>query len=128
MRTVPDHKVFRFEWPVDQSGYDIKERRGDGATLAGQFKYDEILPRGGPPKFYRPMDDHAGLWREFADTCVTTEGALAFSHEFGLLAGPRFPLNEVFDLAEHLRNLMNAMDASDWHAAASIFSFGRGRD
>ncbi len=122
MRGFPDHEIFHFEWPVDPFGYEVEERSGDGATLAHGYKYEVIRPRGGPPQYYRPLADHPALWRQFAETCVTMDGVLSFSHQFGLIAVRECMLADVLRTAEHLRALMNLMDAEFWTEAASVFN------
>jgi hypothetical protein len=64
---------FTFDWAVDQKGY----------LIDGSF----IRPVGGPPRYYRPLDEHPDLWLRFANTCSSPEGVLAFANEFGLLIG-----------------------------------------
>jgi hypothetical protein len=72
-----------FEWPVDQAGYDLNFDEADRHWI--------IQARGGPPRYYRPMELE-GLWRRFADQCIDVHGSddgdgiLAFVSEFGLLA------------------------------------------
>jgi hypothetical protein len=123
-RSFVEHKLFRLEWPVDQWGYEIEPRRGDGPAIAQRYEYEVIRPCGGPPRYYRPMEEHA-LWRRFADAWVTKEGALEFSTQFGLLTERESTLDAAFDLAAHLRTLMNLMDdGQQWRRAAFVFNQG----
>ena len=55
--------VFRFDWPVDQFGYEVIQ----GETRPWDRDCGHNPSRGGPLHYYRPMDDHAGLWRQFAE-------------------------------------------------------------
>src|SRR4051794_1279797 len=85
--------LFQFEWAVDQNGYQIERIPGnDPATstiLGTVYAHDVIRPMGGPLRYYRPMDDNPGLWRQFAQ-CGDAAMALAFAIKFGLLDyGPR---------------------------------------
>jgi hypothetical protein len=86
---------YLFEWPVDQAGYDLVYDESEGLFLQA---------RGGPPRYYRPMEVE-GLWRRFANQCTDAhrkgllgfredhDGILAFVSEFGLTAAkPLLPL------------------------------------
>jgi hypothetical protein len=83
--------LLQFEWLVDLAGYTIKEVK----TPTGPEVCLEA--RGGPPRFYRPLDN-PGLWLRFATQCVDQAGALAFANEFGLLSAK--PPLSGFELLE----------------------------
>jgi hypothetical protein len=115
-------KPFVFEWPVDQHGYEIERSKGGGSSLIGAATYDFIRPAGGPPRYYRPLEDHPGLWRQFVDTCLSLEGTLAFVREFGLLtdlAGRDYP-HEILKTAELIRQIAAKLDEDDRRFAADL--------
>src|SRR5947208_12683304 len=79
---------YEFEWPVDQLGYEIRSEPEGGTLLSGALPTEpglvnKLCGKGGPPRYYRPME-RPGLWRRLADV-DTLDGALAFAGEFGLL-------------------------------------------
>lgn len=116
---------FRFVWPVDQLGYEIehvklKEPRG----LGMEREYDVIRPRGGPLRYYWPMDED-GLWRQFAESCNSIEGVLRFVAQFGRLGRvepERFDI--ILSNAEFLRLIAGRLDAGDRASAATLFTQG----
>jgi len=125
---------YEFDWPVDQSGYDIERRPapdtgGSTGTILSGFVGDQLRRRGGPLRYYRPMENPA-LWRRFADTCVAADGALAFVSEFGLLTEPRRELSaadtesldRVLNTARLLRLIAHGLDQHDRAGAAIIFN------
>lgn len=95
-----------------------------------------VYPRGGPPRYYRPMEDeHAGLWRRFAHTCISPEQVLSFTNSYGLLstrtrgdlsarvvASRCDHLNGVLGLASDLRRIAAALDADDREHAARLYN------
>src|SRR5262245_58224363 len=114
---MPD--LFRFEWPVDQAGYELVHVAASqgGSLLSGQVAHDIIRARDGAPRYYRPLDD-PGLWRRFADSCESAYGVLAFVTEFGLLAETRSWSNEqgerldsILNTAELIRQIAQQLDA-----------------
>lgn len=135
---MPDD-LFSFEWPVDQLGYEIehvpaKEGWKEGAvTLLGASKaaHTEIRRRGGPLRYYRPMDN-PGLWRRCADVCRSPEGALSFVNEFGLLGPPAAYADEgatarqraesIVELANLLSAIGAALDEYQHPQAFRIFN------
>lgn len=81
---------FDFEWPRDESGYEILEvpeevPSPEATLLTGRLAGTFIRPRGGVVRKYRWLDHHPALFREFADTPQTSEGVLDFANRFGLL-------------------------------------------
>ena len=85
--------VFQFHWDVYQAGYrwvetrPVPDRRSDPEQFEPEmFLMDpdaETLMR----RFYDPLQEHTGLFREFADTAPTQEGILEFANKFGRLGG-----------------------------------------
>ena len=94
-----------------------------GTTLLGSVQYDIIRPKGGPPRYYRPLDDYPGLWRPFAETCSSVEGVLTFVREFGLLTdrGTEGP-DEILSTAERIRDIVTLLDDSDRAGAAGLLN------
>lgn len=124
-----DHAVkkpFVFEWPVDQHGYEIERSKRYGPSLVGSATYDFIRPIGGPPRYYRPLEEHPGLWRQFADTCLSFEGVLAFVREFGLLTdlwnGGRDYPDRILKTAELIRQVATKLDGGDRRGAADLLN------
>jgi hypothetical protein len=117
---------FVFEWPVDQHGYEIEHAKGDDrGTLLSSVTLDSIRPAGGPPRYYRPLEEHPGLWRQFADTCLSFEGVLAFVREFGLLTHlwiDRDYPDEVLKTAELVRQVATKLDDGDRREAADLLN------
>jgi hypothetical protein len=82
--------LFQFEWGVDQHGYELLPPDADdgspGATLlSGKFRGWFIRRKGGPLRFYRPLTEHRGLFREFANVGLSPEDMLSFVQRYGLL-------------------------------------------
>jgi hypothetical protein len=130
-RRVPVGEVaarnpFVFEWPVDQHGYEIEHSMGDGESLVGSVTVEFIRPAGGPPRYYRPLEERPDLWRQFAETCLSFEGALAFVREFGLLTdlwnGRDYP-HEILKTAELIRQVATKLDGGDRREAADLLNF-----
>jgi hypothetical protein len=117
---------FVFEWPVDQHGYEIEHSKGDGESLLGSATYDFIRPAGGPLRYYQPLVEHPGLWRQFADTCLSLEGVLAFVREFGLLTdlwnGGRDHPDQILKTAELIRQAATKLDRGDRREAADLLN------
>ena len=78
-----DESPFRFAWPVDQDGYSIDSVESDRLGQPSEV----IRPRGGPYRFYRPLDDD-GLWLRFGENCKSREDVLSFVTQFGPLTRP----------------------------------------
>jgi hypothetical protein len=117
---------FVFEWPVDQHGYEIDHSKSDGESLLGSATYAFIRPAGGPLRYYWPLQEHTGLWRQFADTCLSWEGVLAFVRKFGLLTdlwnGGRDHPDEILKTAELIRQVATKLDGDDRRAAADLLN------
>jgi hypothetical protein len=141
---------FVFEWPVDQDGYDVvheEPARSPNATFLSQGEvtagataldhyrqgaagYYVIRRRGGPLRYYRPLDDEPGLWRRFSETCISIDGVLSFVREFGLLINAtNDDGREVGDSPEailrtaaYIQHITVLLDASDRRAAAAAIT------
>jgi hypothetical protein len=122
--------LFRFEWPVDQDGYEIW-RNPHSEDLARELRRSEtvfIRPRGGPLRYYRPLEIE-GLWLRFAETCKTIEGALAFANEFGCILALQSEFPEDIDeidfylsAANTLRQISKFLSTGDKQSAAELFN------
>jgi hypothetical protein len=121
--------LLQFEWPVDQEGHWIERMVGSGKTLAQTGSYDVVRRRGGPLKFYRPLEKNPGLWRQFAEFDASAQSAIRFADQFGLLTtGDWCGLPQFAELAEILLKLADLLDGNDRESAASIFTIAmRGR-
>ncbi len=117
---------FVFEWPVDQHGYEIAYSKGDGESLLGSVTVEFVRPVGGPPRYYRPLEEHPGLWRQFADTSLSLDGVLTFVREFGLLTdfwnGRDCP-EEILKTAGLIRQIATKLDGGDRSEAADLLNF-----
>lgn len=142
LASYPHENLFRFEWARDKHGYEIGE-----AARSPTFQELEIRPKGGPLEFYRPLEQHPGLFRRFANIKPVmkthhptgreyaeshdTDEILAFANEFGLL---NFfsPHPDEDDLVEFLDNwsihigamseMVTLLDADQNHDAAEEFN------
>jgi hypothetical protein len=142
-----------FEWRVDSDGYLIVPRpdpfRGgkfvviknrepvpdeslvqDGESwLRDNPPAREVCARGGAFRLYQPMTEETGLWREFAETCVTEEAILKFVTKYGLPFDGICLVGEVIGKAKVLHDVMDFFDrgrpadavkAFNAHARASV--------
>ena len=112
-----DESPFRFAWPIDQDGYSIESMESDKLGPA----YEVIRPRGGPWRFYRPLDND-GLWLRFGESCNSREGVLSFVSEFGpLTRPPPHRIDEILRTATLIRKIADRLDRGDRGAAALLF-------
>jgi hypothetical protein len=103
--------LFQFEWAVDQHGYDPKEEpvypfdpdTNERTSDVPMGTVDAIHARGGPLRFYRPLEEHPGLWLRFAHQCDDIANALTFVTEFGVLSAALPPSG--FDLDRPLSDI-----------------------
>ncbi len=118
-----DDTPFRFVWPVDQEGYEIKRVKLDQPRGLGmEREYDAIRSMGGPLRFYRPLDED-GLWLQFANVCKTAEGVLSFVREFGQLTGSTEErLDSLLGTAALIREIAERLQASERLAATKLFA------
>ncbi len=84
--------VFQFLWDVRQSGYRWAEMTPAPDRMGDWEQYEPelfLMDAGGETMIsrYDPLQDHSGLFREFADTSPTQEGILGFANKFGRLGG-----------------------------------------
>ena len=87
---MEENDLFVLDWPVDQEGYDLEFVEppalapGTPVTVLSEVAevatepYWAIKRRGGPPQYYRPLKDHPGLARRFADLAQTSGAYAAF--------------------------------------------------
>jgi hypothetical protein len=117
---------FRFAWPVDQDGYEIahvtlEQPRG----LGMEREYDLVRGKGGPLRFYRPLEDD-GLWLRFAQTCKDADSVLSFANEFGRLGTSPGELHdrvdEILGTAALLRRIWEQLQAGERLAATKLFA------
>jgi hypothetical protein len=113
--------LFRFEWPVDQHGYSTERRRQRDADGYGEGDFEYVCARGGPSRFYRPLDD-SGLWLRFADTCRSRERVLQFVGEYGMLRQQQDNLDHYERVARRLWAIHDRLSAGDRSSAAAIFT------
>jgi hypothetical protein len=111
-----------FEWPVDQHGYEVRPKGGDGDSLLESQIIQYVEGRGGPSTHYRPMEDHPGLWRQFAETCIDIAGVTSFATKYGLLHETRSPLDGFLNAAAWVRHIAARLDEGDREEAAKLFS------
>jgi hypothetical protein len=120
-----DENPFRFVWAVDQDGYEVeratlKEAQGLGGVV--EREYDFIRSRGGPLRFYRPLEDD-GLWLRFAHICGSPEGVLSFVKEFGLLTGsPPERVDSFLETAALIRRIAERLAAGERLTATKLFA------
>lgn len=135
---------FVFEWPVDQNGYELEHLAfnldfpegsflSPGARTLGDEAVENhrkgragnywVRARGGPPRYYLPLEHQPGLWREFAEACSSIEGVLAFVGRFGLLAeGDHDEVSQILSVAERIRVIAACLDRGDRQAASKVLS------
>jgi hypothetical protein len=113
--------LFQFEWEVDQNGYATERRRGRDPDGYGEGEFEFIEPRGGPRRFYRPLDD-GGLWLRFADTCRSREGVLQFVREYGMLRHGRDIVERYRRLAKRLWAIYERLAVGDRGSANALFT------
>lgn len=125
--------LFEFRWAMDQDGYEIEHVPAStgGSLLSSVYEHDLIRPRGGPLRWYRPMDDHPGLWRRFA-ACADASDLLEFVCEFGLLysfgrpdperANPEPHVDRILSTAELIRQIAALIDTTLYAEAAALWN------
>ena len=121
---------FDFVWPVDQEGYEIWRAPHDSETALalGRDETMFIRPRGGPLRYYRPLDCD-GLWLRFGDSCKSADGVLSFANEFGLLLTQQieFPdspdeVSDFVSAAGLIREIAKRLDAGARISAAQLLN------
>jgi hypothetical protein len=75
------------------------------------------------------MQEHPGLWRQFAEMCSSADGALVFASRFGMLSErqevrnkQREEVSAVLNTADLIRQVCAHIDAGDKPAAAALWS------
>ncbi len=76
-----------FEWQRDSAGYHIEKRQAPhgAAKKLPDGMYDVVVGNGGPPDYYRPLDDEPSLFAILAATEPNAEGVKGFVERFGFL-------------------------------------------
>jgi hypothetical protein len=113
--------LFRFEWPVDQHGYATERIRRRDADGFGEGEFEYVRARGGPLRFYRPLEE-TSLWVRFADTCRAREGVLWFVGEYGMLRQQDDNLDHYQRVAGRLWAIYERLSAGDRSSAVGIFT------
>jgi hypothetical protein len=113
--------LFQFEWPVDQHGYATERIRRRDADGFGEGEFEYVCARGGPLRFYRPLED-TGLWLRFADTCRSSEGVLQFVSEYGKLRQQDDSVDHYRRIAQRLWAIGERLRDRDRRSAAAIFT------
>jgi hypothetical protein len=113
--------LFRFEWPVDQHGYATQRIRRRDADGYGEGEFEYVCARGGPRRFYRPLEE-SGLWLRFADTCSSREGVLQFVSEYGTLRHQDDNIDHYRRVAERLWAIYERLSCGSRSSAAGIFA------
>jgi hypothetical protein len=117
-----DESPFRFVWPVDQEGYEIEHvKLEEPRGLGMEREYDVIRTKGGPLRFYKPLDEH-DLWLRFADACKTAEGVLSFVNKFGLLTQSPERVDSFLGTAAIISRISDRLQAEDRVAAVKLFA------
>src|SRR4051812_4446339 len=123
--------LFAFDWGVDQDGYELANKapsplEGLVPPYSPEFERElerggwkqEIRRRGGPLRYYRPME-RPGLWRRLGEAANTRDGIMAFVGEFGLLGDllhgtniEKETLGEVANTARILKIIGQNLDSN----------------
>jgi len=113
------------------AGFEVRDVEEFQATLIQQYGYSRppqriwvLEPRGGPQRFYRPLDEVPGLFRRFAKLTSSSRDEISeFTHEFGLLGGLGGSTQKI--IVERLRLfklITDALDVGDQQIAATLFN------
>jgi hypothetical protein len=126
--------LYRFEWARDKDGYVIEPSPGlSGDSLLAQARAPDLIRGcGGPLDYYRPMEDHPGLWREFAERCTSPTTVVEFANEYGLPASGTHAHQYLHDqmtayvpdivaAAANIRRLVDLIDLK--HGEEETFDF-----
>src|SRR4051812_17653730 len=112
--------LYRFFWPVSESGYQWVDGEVGSGQAAGE-KVRVLLPmRGGagaPLREYDPLQEPL-LYRAFAEVPLTEEGLLAFATRSGLL-GVQEPFNVRLPGREEPLVGIGGESLFQWQMAAS---------
>jgi hypothetical protein len=117
---------FAFVWPVDQAGYEICRNRVDPETaeLLGREEFEFVVPRGGPLRYYYPLDDES-LWLRFSQTCEDADSVLSFANEYGRIGGSSEGMDDrldrVLETAALMRKITDRLHVHDRYGAMMLF-------
>jgi hypothetical protein len=118
-----EESPFSLVWPVDQGGYEIR-RDEEKAGLLGKRESEFVVRRGGPTRYYRPLEND-GLWLRFAQTCKNADSVLSFTNEFGLLRRSpdgRNRLDDILETAAFIQRIADHLQAGERLAALKLFN------
>ena len=90
-------EIVELYWDVSNDGYEwIESREAHSEDAKKELFLTEGVASGKTfqQKRYRPLQDHSGLFRIFADVEPTEAGILGFANKYGLLGG---------DVSGHIR-------------------------
>ena len=132
---MEENDLFLFDWKVDQEGYDLEFFQppplapGIPVTVLSEVAtepYWIIKPRGGPLHYYRPLKDHPGLARRFADLAQTPGDNAALvdlANTFGLLTVAKTGrVSEWWGIIHSLHVFFSMKDADDIEGACAAFN------
>jgi hypothetical protein len=130
---MTEDEFYKFEWPVDQSGYEIKRLpvsppplfNFDPVTGTALVETDvpHVVACGGPPRPYCPMaEKNRGLWRSFAEQCTSVEGVMAFVRKHGLLSRGPGRLDDIINTAAIIGEIAGPFAAGQLDLAAARFN------
>ena len=120
---MPD-EVFNFRWSVDTAGYEIYKTQGVRSIINSGGPEARMRGRGGDMRWYNPLKDEPGLFRQFAATCVGRSDVLRFAGQFGPLWRQNGEEGVACTLvaAAEMRAVTKWIDSGDWRGAATIFN------
>lgn len=140
-----DQDLFKFEWARDKHGYELWPTEDSG----GMWPKSRLRAKGGPLEFYRPLEEHPGLFRRFASITPRffhphhghvvshePDKIVQFANEFGLLTGywgrhededevEEDLLEDLEDWTFHIeemRKIIKELDLGDRQSAADRFN------
>ncbi len=132
-------ELFRFEWAIDQHGYEPASAEELPAGVERPVLEEPpigggwwIRRKGGPLRWYRPLESRRGLARRFASLPKDPAALLDFANEFGFLgvrqAGYERNVVEEYALYWHqhmdfMRSVVKAID--DGHESLAVQTFNR---
>lgn len=125
--------LIEFEWSRDSAGYHIETRQypeimREGIGLLAlppdtPTEYECVVPNGGPPEYYRPLDEEPSLFAILAATEPTPEGIKGFAEKYGFLAKAESvqPIDWV-DYIEGMRSIVDALQDGNYQGIADAFN------
>ena len=133
--------LFQFDWPVDAAGYDILPpevsfeemmKTADSLLGDGRRTTHDVRRKGGPLRYYRPLEDHPALFRQFGSDVTDYESLRGFLDQFGLLTESGFDSmrsslsgEECLQWAGFMRTVAQLIDDGDRLGAIKLFNENR---